>query len=117
MSRKVNIICTVLCIVVILAVIGGMIFAVVRNGNDTPPDETQPPITDTTEPAESGTEPTIPVIPDITPDNPDEEDRKQEMPGDVTIDIIKDNENNERNDEPSVDGEVVIFPGVKGDSE
>ena len=48
MSRKANIVCIVICLVVILAVIGAIIFGVIRNSNDNPPDETQPPITDTT---------------------------------------------------------------------
>ena len=87
MSRKANIVCIVICLVVILAVIGAIIYGAIRNSSDTPPDETQPPITDTTEPEDSGTEPTIPNIPDIEPDDTGDNDQKPANPGDVTIDI------------------------------
>ena len=115
MSRKANIVCIVICLVVILAVIGAIIYGAIRNGNDTPPDETQPPITDTTEPEDSDTEPTIPNIPDIEPDDTGDNDQKPANPGDVTIDILDGEESTERNDDPAVDGEVVIIPGVKGE--
>lgn len=117
MSRKANIVCIVICLVVILAVIGAIIYGAIRNSNDTPPDETQPPITDTTEPEDSDTEPTIPNIPDIEPDDTGDNDQKPANPGDVTIDILDGEESIERNDDPAVDGEVVIIPGVKGENE
>ena len=117
MSRKANIVCIVICLVVILAVIGAIIFGAIRNGNDNPPDETQPPITDTTEPEDSGTDTTIPNIPDIKPDDKGDNDQKPVNPGDATIDILDCDETNERKDEPAVDGEVVIIQGVKGENE
>ena len=117
MSRKANIVCIVICLVVILAVIGAIIFGAIRNGNDNPPDETQPPITDTTEPEDSGTDTTIPNIPDIEPDDKGDNDQKPVNPGDATIDILDGDETNEREDEPAVDGEVVIIQGVKGENE
>lgn len=117
MSRKANIICNVICVVITLALIGGIIYGVVRNSNDNLPDETQPPVTDTTEPEDSGTEPTIPNIPDIEPDDTGDNDQKPANPGDVTIDILDGEESTERNDDPAVDGEVVIIPGVKGENE
>lgn len=120
MSRKANIICIVICVVVTLALIGGIIYGVVRNSNDTPPDETQPPVTDTTEPEDSDTEtttPTIPNIPDIDPDETGDNDQKPANPGDVTIDVEKGDGETERSDDPTIDGEVVIIPGVKGEDE
>ena len=117
MSRKVNIICIVICVVITLALIGGIIYGVVRNSNDNPPDETQPPVTDTTEPEDSDTEPTIPNIPEIESDDTGDNDQKPANPGDVTIDILDGEESTERNDDPAVDGEVVIIPGVKGEDE
>lgn len=117
MSRKANIVCIVICLVVILAVIGAIIYGAIRNSSDTPPDETQPPITDTTEPEDSDTEPTIPNIPDIEPDDTGDNDQKPANPGDVTIDILDGEESTERNDDPAVDGEVVIIPSVKGENE
>ena len=112
MSRKANIVCIVICLVVILAVIGAIIYGAIRNSNDT-----RPPITDTTEPEDSDTEPTIPNIPDIEPDDTGDNDQKPANPGDVTIDILDGEESTERNDDPAVDGEVVIIPGVKGENE
>lgn len=120
MSRKANLICIVICVVITLALVGGIIYGVVRNSNDTPPDETQPPVTDTTEPEDSDTEtttPTIPNIPDIDPDDTGDNDQKPANPGDVTIDILDGEESTERSDDPSIDGEVVIIPGVKGEDE
>ena len=120
MSRKANIICIVICVVITLALIGGIIYGVVRNSNDNPPDETQPPVTDTTEPEDSDTEtttPTIPNIPDIDPDETGYNDQKPANPGDVTIDILDGEESTERSDDPTIDGEVVIIPGVKGEDE
>ena len=120
MSRKANIICIVICVVIALVLISGIIYGVVRNSNDPHPNETQPLITDTTEPEDSDTEtttPTIPNIPDIEPDDTGDNDQKPANPGDVTIDILDGEESTERNDDPAVDGEVVIIPGVKGENE
>ena len=120
MSRKANIICIVICLVVILAVIGAIIYGAIRNSNDTPLDETQPPVTDTTEPEDSDTEtttPTIPNIPDIAPDETGYNDQKPANPGDVTIDILDGEESTERSDDHAINGEVVIIPGVKGEDE
>ncbi len=117
MNRTANIICLVVGVVVTLALIGGIIYGVVRKSNDNPPDETQPPITDTTEPEDSDTEPTIPNIPDIEPDDTGDNDQKPANPGDLTIDILDGEESTERSDDPAIDGEVVIIPGVKGEDE
>lgn len=117
MSRKANIICIVICAVVALALIGGIIFAVVRSGNESHPDETQLPITDTSKPDDSSTEPTIPNIPDIEPNETGDNDQKPANPGDVTIDILEGNETIERSNDPLLEGEVIIIPGVKGDDE
>lgn len=120
MNRTANIICLVVGVVVTLALIGGIIYGVVRNSNDNPPDETQPPVTDTTEPEDSDTEtttPTIPNIPDIDPDETGDKDQKPTNPSDVTIDILDGEEGTERSDDPAIDGEVVIISGVKGEDE
>ena len=117
MSRKANIVCIVICLVVILAVIGAIIYGAIRNSHDNPPEETQPPITDTTGADDIGTEPTIPNIPDIKPDDTGDNDQKPVNPGNVTIDILDDDETEKRKNEPAVDGEVVIIQGVKGEDE
>lgn len=120
MNRTANIICLVVGVVVTLALIGGIIYGVVRKSNDNPHDETQPPVTDTTEPKDSDTDtttPTIPNIPDIDLDETGDNDQKPANPGDVTIDILDGEESTERSDDPTIDGEVVIIPGVKGEDE
>ena len=117
MSRKANLICIVICVVITLALVGGIIYGVVRNGGDTTHSETQPPITDTTEPEDSDTETTNPNIPYIEPDETGNKDPKPANPGDVTIDILDRGESSERSDDPTVDGEVVIIPGAKGEDE
>lgn len=117
MNQKVKLIGMILCVVVVLAVIIGVIIAIGRKSNDTPPDEMQSPIADTTEPNNNGTETTIPNIPDKKPDGNGENDQKPVNPDDAVIDILDGYENNERNDEPAIDGEVVIVQGVKGENE
>ena len=117
MSKKANIICIVICVMVFLTLIGFIIYGVIRNSNDNPPDETQPPVTDTTEPEDSDTEPAIPNIPDIKPSDSGKNDQKPANLDDVSIDVLEGDENNEWNDEPAIDGEVVIIPGAKGGDE
>ena len=120
MSRKANIICIVICVVIALVLISGIIYGVVRNSNDPHPNETQPLITDTTEPEDSDTETTTPkisTIPDIAPDEAGDNDQKPASPGDVTIDILDGEEDTVRSDDPAIGGEVVIIPGVKGEDE
>ena len=116
MTTPMKIITLVVIPVVVLAV-GLGIFLAVSNDSGDNPDETQPPITDATEPEDSDTEPTIPNIPDIEPDDTGDNDQKPVNPGDATIDILDGDETNERKDEPAVDGEVVIIQGVKGENE
>jgi hypothetical protein len=108
---------TLVVIPVVVLAVGLGIFLAVSNDSGDNSDETQPPITDTTEPEDSDTEPTIPNIPDIEPDDTGDNDQKPANPGDVTIDILDGEESTERNDDPAVDGEVVIIPGVKGENE
>ena len=117
MSRKANIVCIVICLVVILAVIGAIIYGAIRNSNDTTPDETQPPIALQPRIEKREEEPTMPNIPDIEPEDTGDKDQKPANPGEVTSDILDGEESTERNDDPAVDGEVVIIPGVKGENE
>lgn len=116
-SKKVNIICIVVCVVITLILIGGIIYGVVRNSNDTPPDETQPPIIDTTETDNNATESSIPEIPIVDPDETRNNNQKSSDLGDVTIDILAGDESTERNDSPAIDGDVVIISGAKGEDE
>jgi hypothetical protein len=119
MTTPMKIVTLVVIPIVVLAV-GLGIFLAVSNDSGDNPDETLPPVEDTTNPNESetdNTDTTEPTIPDIEPDESESEDHKQETPGDITIDVLEGEDNNEWNDEPTVDGEVVIIPGAKGEDE
>ena len=115
MSRKANIICIVICVVITLALIGGIIYGVVRNSNDTPPDETQPPITDTTEPEDSDTEPVIPNIPDIESNDTGGAQEEVNDNGEIHLDVGAKNDNSNV-DEPAVK-DFIVIDGVKEKTE
>ena len=119
MTTPMKIITLVVIPVVIFAVGLGIFLAVSNDSGDTP-DETLPPVEDTTNPNESetdNTDATEPIIPDIEPDESGSEDHKQETPGDITIDVNQGEETEDSKDDPAIKGEVVIIPGVKGDDE
>lgn len=117
MSKKTNIICILLTVVMVVLIIGVAIFAVVRNKNNTPVDETLLSVMDTTEFVDSSTDPDIPMIPGIVSTETKEENHEPSNPGDVSIDIFEGNETTGRSNEPLLEGEVIIIPGVKGDDE
>ncbi len=108
-SQK-HIVYAAICGGITLALIVAVVFSLVREKQETPV-ETRPPITDTdtTAPEKS----TTPVIPDIKSDNGES---KGDMPGDITLDVAGKNDET-RSDEPYIDGDVVIIPGVKGEDE
>lgn len=109
-KKKTKIMYAVLGIVIALAVSIAVIFAVIQKGSNTPPDESTPAVTETTEPMS-------PDIPVITPNSKGDEDFGKEMPGEVIIDIGNSSEADEKKNTPAVEGEVVIIPGVKGEDE
>lgn len=106
-SQK-HIVYAAICAGITLALIVAVVFSLVRENRETP-NETRPPVTETTAPEES----TTPIIPDITPSD---NESKTDMPGDVTLDVAGKNDET-RSDEPYIDGDVVIIPGVKGEDE
>ena len=110
MSRTQKIIfCVVGLLGAVAIIIGGIVLS---SDDDKTPDETDPPaISDTND------ETSAPVVPDIRPNTNDDKEQHQDNPGDVTIDILDGEESTERNDDPSIDGEVVVIPGVKGEDE
>ena len=110
MSRTQKIIfCVVGLLGAVAIIIGGMVLS---SDDDKTPDETDPPaISDTND------ETSTPVVPDIRPNTNDDKEQHQDRPGDVHIDIEEKNEESTRNEDPAVDGEVVIIPGVKEDGE
>ena len=108
MSRTQKII---FCVVGLLGaaaiIIGGMVLS---SDDDKTPDETDPPaISDTND------ETSAPVVPDIRPNTNDDKEQHQDRPGDIHIDIEEKGEESTRNEDPVVEGEVVIIPGVKED--
>ena len=108
MSRTQKIIfCVVGLLGAVAIIIGGIVFS---SNNDKTPDETDPPaISDTND------ETSAPVVPDIRPNTNDDKEQHQDRPGDIHIDIEEKNEEYIRNEDPAVEGEVVIIPGVKED--
>lgn len=109
-SQK-HILYAAICGGITLALIVAVVFSLVRENRETP-NETRPPVTDTdtTAPEES----TTPNIPDITPSD---NESKADAPGDVTLDVAGKDNSETRRDEPYIDGDVVIIPGVKGEDE
>lgn len=86
--------------------------------------EKEPPVppadqTNTTETIEQTDPPIIvPVTDDTTStDLPPEVTSNDERPGELVVDITEDQKNNKKSDEPSIDGDVYIIPGVKGEDE
>ena len=110
MSRTQKIIfCVVGLLGAVAIIVGGIVLS---SNDDKTPDETDPPaISDTND------ETSDPVVPDIRPNTNDDKEQHQDRPGDVHIDIEEKNEESTRNEDPAVDGEVVIIPGVKEDVE
>ena len=108
MSRTQKIIfCVMGLIGAVAIIIGGMVLS---SDDDKTPDETDPPaISDTND------ETSAPVVPDIRPNTNDDKEQHQDRPGDIHIDIEEKNEEYIRNEDPAVEGEVVIIPGVKED--
>jgi hypothetical protein len=108
MSRTQKIIfCVVGLLGAVAIIIGGMVLS---SDDDKTPDETDPPaISDTND------ETSAPVVPDIRPNTNDDKEQHQDRPGDIHIDIEEKGEESTRNEDPVVEGEVVIIPGVKED--
>ena len=108
MSRTQKIIfCVVGLLGAVAIIVGGIVLS---SDNDKTPDETDPPaISDTND------ETSAPVVPDIRPNTNDDKEQHQDRPGDIHIDIEEKGEESTRNEDPVVEGEVVIIPGVKED--
>ena len=108
MSRTQKIIfCVVGLLGAVAIIIGGMVLS---SDDDKTPDETDPPaISDTND------QTSAPVVPDIRPNTNDDKEQHQDRPGDIHIDIEEKGEESTRNEDPVVEGEVVIIPGVKED--
>ena len=117
MSRNTKTVCIAICSVVALILVGVIAQSTFHRASNTPTDETENTVTDTTEPHNSGAESTVPNIPDIKPDDTGKNDQKPIAPGDVTLDVLNGDETNKRSDSPTIEGEVIIIPGAKGENE
>ena len=108
MSRTQKIIfCVVGLLGAVAIIIGGIVLS---SDDDKTPDETDPPVI-----SDTNDETSAPVVPDIRPNTNDDKEQHQDRPGDIHIDIEEKNEESTRNEDPAVEGEVVIIPGVKED--
>ena len=116
MSKKTNTIINILIAVITLALIVIIIVAAVKNGRQ--PEEPVEPSTDITTPPEKPDDPD-PVIPPIDSDSGTETDKLEDSKpgtGDVHLDVELPVDGS-RDDKPSIDGDVAIIPGVKGEGE
>ena len=90
-----------------------VVMGIIRNSNrnnpDVKPPEQTTDTTDTTPPDQ-----TTPEIPPITDDG--KETDPAPKPGDVSIDVELPVDGS-RDDKPGIDDDVIIIPGVKGESE
>lgn len=110
MDKK-NKITLAVIIAITLIMIGLIVVGVITKGKTDKPDVTTPAET-------TDTISTSPVVPPVTDDGQGNgEETKPDNPGEVVIDIIKENEEHKREPEPGVIGDVVIIPGVKDEGE
>lgn len=110
MDRK-NKITMAVIIAITLIMVGMIVVGVITRGKTDKPVVTTP--TETTE-TESPT-PDVPII--VDDGKGDGEDHKSDEPGEAVVDIIAVNDENRRDPEPGVDGEVIVIPGVKGEGD
>ena len=115
MSKKANTIIAVIVAIITLVLIVTVIICAVKNGR-----KTENPEDSSIETTQSSDKPEVPVIPPISTDTggdtEDKPDNTEPDQGEVNIDVERP-VNESRNDQPGVEGDVVIFPGVKGDEE
>lgn len=110
MDKK-NKITLAVIIAVTLIMVGMIVVGVISKGKTDKPEITAP--SETTE-TESPT-PDVPII--VDDGKGDNEDHKSDEQGEAVVDIIAVNDENRRDPEPGVDGEVVVIPGVKGEGD
>lgn len=86
----------------------------------TEPDGTEPTIPDVPDRPDTPTEPTEPTEPTkpepTDPEDPDGEEEPEGEP-DVTVDVEGKKQDSDRREEPGIEGEVIVAPGVKGEDE
>lgn len=103
MQTKKEKIIIIVCLAITVVVLGLVIFAAVRSNRKTPEIPTDTIIEDVTN---------TPDIPAIEPSE-GEKSGKSERPGEVVIDVVKENEKHEKPNEPTIEGDPFIGDGYK----
>ena len=103
MQTKKEKIIIIVCLAITVVVLGLVIFAAVRSNRETPEIPTDTTIEDVTN---------TPDIPAIEPSK-GEESGNPERPGEVVIDVVKENEKHEKPNEPTIEGDPFIGDGYK----
>lgn len=119
MKKSTKIITVVTIVLTAILVATAIFFAIKQNRNENDPGQTTPPITDIDVPDIDDKNPNDTQIPDI-PTGENDKGNEDKEPGDsddIVIDVGRDTEDSQKRDEPSIDGDVVIILGVKGDDE
>ena len=127
MRRTIHVKTVIGVIAVLLAVALVVVGIVMANckkdipDTDTPavtePDGTEPTVPDVPDRPDIPTEPTKPELPAPTdPEDPDGEEEPEGEP-DVTVDVEGKKQDSDRREEPGIEGEVTVAPGVKGEDE
>ena len=116
MSKKATTITMVIVALVTLAIIVTVVICAVKSGKQ--PEKPVGPSTDITSPTKKPDDPVNPPIePEQGTDNDkDKTEEKNPNMGDVNIYVEQPVDEN-RNDNPCIDGDVAIIPGVKGEDE
>lgn len=111
-SKVPTVILWVIVSLTILGMTAAIIFGVVRMKHKNDPAESDPPI-ETIKPDVSDTE--IPPIPPGTEQGGEETDPPEKItePGNISVDILDANKENEKENQPHIVGDVSILPGVK----
>lgn len=115
MKTSTKIIFFVIIPLTVLLIIGVIVGALWQKDTPDDPSESLPSVSDTDIPGIDDTD--DPMIPKLDPDDTTGSDEEQDNPDDITIDVGKDTDSETRRDEPHIDGDVVIIPGVKGEDE
>ena len=100
MRRTIHVKTVIGVIAVLLAVALVVVGVVMANRKKDIPDTDTPAVTEP-----DGTEPTVPDVPD-RPDTPTE-----------PVDVGDRKQDSDRREEPGIEGEVIVAPGVKGEDE
>ena len=119
MRRTIHVKTVIGVIAVLLAVALVVVGIVMANRKKDIPDTDTPAVTesDGTDTPTEPTEPTEPTKPAPTdPEDPDGEEEPEGEP-DVTMDVGDKKQDSDRREEPGIDGEVIVAPGVKGEDE